>query len=390
VVSAAAVKVSIVGISDVLRRQKVYASAAPTRSSAMMRPVQREQPTKGATAAARGGSQRTLVLVVGPVGSGTGLLVGLLQRLGFHVPKPHVTRGDRDQSLESQWVVDFHARLMTRSGVHRVDARPRAWAQAAHVTVDESAHRELASWLKGQFRAADHLAVGDTGLAWFTPLWQRCARELDVAARFVILACHPVAAIARKSVARDAREADIGATVGWLNQMLFTERATREAPRVFVRHEELFEDWARAVDRVAKTLELEAITDAPWTSMLHAQQFLDPAAGPVAEATWGTLDLPAAHRSQAERTWELISQLADDNPDERGLLASLDAAREEYVRFYEEAEATASSSISAATQGLPTGSPEPAAARIARLVPARVRRRVPSEWRRAVVRRLGA
>jgi hypothetical protein len=349
--------------------------------------MQRQQSTSEVAEHAARPRGRSLVLVTGPAGIEAGLLAGLLQRLGFHVPTPHVAPADGRQIVAPQWVDDFHARLLARAGVHPADARPEAWALAAHLTVDESVHRELRRWLKEQFEKGEDIAVGDTGLAWFVPLWQRCAAELGVVARSVLLTCHPVAAVDQRPVARAPWARGVAATAGWVNQMLFIERATREAPRAFVRQDELFEDWARAVDRVAKALMLEAITNAPWTSMLGAQQFLDRAPAPVTEATWWSLELPAELRRQAEEAWGLVSRLAEDEAPT--VLASLDAARETYVRLYSEAEATATSSVWAARQERRAGGSEPAAVRVSRLVPARVRRRIPPGWRRAVVRRLG-
>ena len=90
-------------------------------------------------------SGRTLVLVAGSGRSGTSLFTGILQRLGFHVPQPEVPADETNPRgfAESQWVVDFHTRLLTKAAVHVSDARPTAWARAAELTLDSQLGEEL-------------------------------------------------------------------------------------------------------------------------------------------------------------------------------------------------------------------------------------------------------
>src|SRR5919106_487536 len=122
-------------------------------------PDNQETPT--AAAASAPSSRRTLVLVVGSGRSGTSLFTGILQRLGFHVPPPEVPADDTNPRgfAESQWVVDFHSRLLARAGVQVSDARPAAWAELAHVALDTGIQRGLRSWLGKQFRSADDVIV---------------------------------------------------------------------------------------------------------------------------------------------------------------------------------------------------------------------------------------
>ena len=59
-------------------------------------------------------AERSLVLVAGSGRSGTSLFSGILQRLGYHVPQPEVPADATNPRgfAESQWVVDFHTRLL--------------------------------------------------------------------------------------------------------------------------------------------------------------------------------------------------------------------------------------------------------------------------------------
>jgi hypothetical protein len=340
----------------------------------------------------RQASARSLVLVAGSGRSGTSVFSGLLQRLGFYVPQPEVPADETNPRgfAESQWVVDFHTRLLTRTRVQTSDARPSAWAKLAHVALDEAVRQELRSWVKRQFREADHVIIKDPRLSWFLPLWRRCAEEVGVVPRFATMLRHPAAVIESKQRWYGSWQGDVSRAAGWLNQVLFTERATREAPRVFVRYDDLIDDWARTIDRVGKALELDIIADASWTSMVRAQQFLDPSLS-RSRATWDAFTIPAHLRRQAEEVWELVCRLAVEEEGEvRSVIESLDAQRAAYVQLYEEAEAIAQSSVWAAARPQRHAVRRPFSARAARAVPRRLRRKVPLRWRRAVARRLGS
>src|SRR6187551_1860068 len=94
-------------------------------------------------------ARRSLVLVAGSGRSGTSLFTGILQRLGFYVPQPEVPADATNPRgfAESQWVVDFHTRLLAKAAVQVSDARPTAWSYTAEAALDEGAHEELGSWL---------------------------------------------------------------------------------------------------------------------------------------------------------------------------------------------------------------------------------------------------
>ena len=54
---------------------------------------------------------------------------------------------------------------------------------------------------------------------------------------------HPAAVIDSKTRWYGGAQGEAGRAAGWINQTLFTERATRESPRAFVRYDDLLEDW---------------------------------------------------------------------------------------------------------------------------------------------------
>jgi hypothetical protein len=333
---------------------------------------------------------RTLVLVAGSGRSGTSLFTGLLQRLGFHVPQPEVPRDDTNPRGfgESKWVVDFHARLLNRARVQVADARPAAWALTADVGLDDEAQRQLLTWLGEEFRRNANVIIKDPRLCWFLPLWRRCAEELGASPRFVTVLRHPAAVIDSKQRWYGPWQGDVSRTAGWVNQTLFTERATRDTPRGFVHYDELVEDWTKAVATLGDELELGIIQNASPAAMRNAHGFVDRKLS-RSSADWDKFEIPQALRDQADHVWELVCELVSrENGAKEDLTERLDAARASYTRFYEEAEAIAHSSIVAAQKrrgkgkrnvtGRTTG--------VMRKVPKRYRRKIPIRWRVAVAR----
>jgi hypothetical protein len=330
------------------------------------------------------------VIVAGSGRSGTSLFSGILQRLGHHVPQPEVPADPTNPRgfAESQWVVDFHSRLLRMARVQVSDARPAAWAQTAQVGLDPLVRRELREWLELQFRAADHLIVKDPRLSWFLPLWRSCAGELGVAPRFVTMLRHPAAVIASKQRWYGEWQGNVARAAGWVQLMLYTERATRDSPRAFVGYEDLLEDWTVTVARVAETLDLAPVRDASAQAMRDVHGFVDRTLS-RSRPDWGELALPPALRALADDVWALVSRLAVE-PEAPDVPARLDALRTAYGELYAEAEAIAQSSIAAA-RGRPAGPaarlPRPAL-RIVRRVPRRYRHSVPLEWRVRIARAL--
>jgi hypothetical protein len=335
-------------------------------------------------------SARSLVLVAGSGRSGTSLFTGILQRLGFHVPQPEVPKDDTNPRGfgESKWVVDFHSRLLNRARVQVADARPAAWAHTADVGLDEEVQRQLRTWLEQQFQQSGDIIIKDPRLSWFLPLWRRCAEELGTTPRFVTVLRHPAAVIDSKQRWYGPWQGDVNRTAGWLNQALFTERATREAPRAFVRYDDLLDDWTQIVARVGDVLELAVIRDASPASMRDAHGFVDRSLS-RSRSNWDNFDIPSALREQADQVWELLSRLAaEEELDSPSIGQGLEAARAAYIRVYEESEAIAQSSIVAARRRPPARAQRWSSrtVRLMRKVPKRYRRRIPLRWRVTVTR----
>jgi hypothetical protein len=335
---------------------------------------------------------RSLVLVAGSGRSGTSLVSGVMQRLGYAVPQPEVPADETNPRgfAESQWVVDFHARLLKAVRVQVADARPGAWALTAAAGLDEQVAAELRSWLGEQFAKSPHIIVKDPRVSWFLSLWRRCAEDLGAQPRFVTMLRHPAAVIDSKQRWYGGWQGEVGRAAGWVNQTLFTERATREAPRVFIRYDDLLGDWTREIARAGETLDLDVVRRASPAAMRAVHEFVDRGLS-RSHADWDRLTVPAPLRALGEEVWALVARLADEREgDPDAVLARLDELRGAYADLYAEAEAVAQSSIAAARARPVAGNGRPpAAARwLIRRVPAQHRRRVPLAMRRRVIRAL--
>jgi hypothetical protein len=294
-----------------------------------------------------------LLLVAGSGRSGTSLFSSVVGNLGFHVPRPWVKADDSNPRGfgEPQWVVDKHIKLLRQANVHASDARPTAWADTAKLCLDERVGAEVRLWLDEQFSEHDQVLIKDPRLLWFLPLWRRVGEELDAAVHVVTMLRHPAEVVRSKlHWYQNMTLFDANRAAGWLNTMLFTERATRDYRRAFVRFEDLLEDWTQPIARVSAQLEVPTLVNARAREQLSADSIVDSSLH-RSRATWEDLDVPKGLIYLTEQVWEELLLLADPDADE-AVLDRLDEHREEYVSYYRHAEHVAQTTTLAATRPL--------------------------------------
>ena len=292
-----------------------------------------------------------LILVAGSGRSGTSLLSGILKAIGGHVPKPEVTADDTNPQGfgESQWVVDFHTRLLQAAGVYTSDARPSAWAKTAEIGRDWDVQAELEAWVRREFRNSDHVVVKDPRLLWFIPLW-KSAGEVVAAPCFVTTLRHPLEVITSKQTYYGGPWHPNSRVAGWLNTMLYTERATRGNRRALVRYDDLLSDWMQALVQVSDVLDLALIRRAKPSQMRAAAQLVDPSLR-RARATWSSLGVDDRLVDFAEEVWGIFDRVATKGElDDDSTRLELDQHRERFVDLYSFAESVAQNSVSAAAR----------------------------------------
>lgn len=330
---------------------------------------------------------RDLLLVAGSGRSGTSLFASIVGNLGFHVPEPHVAADESNPRGfgEPQWVVDKHTALLRQANVQVSDARPTAWAQTTKLCLDERVGDEVRGWLEGQFAHHEQLVIKDPRLLWFLPLWNRVGEDLDARVHVVTMLRHP-AEVVRSKMNWYAKMplVDANRVAGWANTMLFTERATRDYRRAFVRFEDLLDDWTQQVAHVSARFEVPSLVNAQARAQATAGSLVDPSLR-RSTAGWDELeDVPKNLVQLCERAWEdLLALSGTEARDVTGTLASLDGHREEYVALYHHAEQVAQSTAIAAARGATRGAAAKAPAAQPQWSPAdflvgQVRRRVPA------------
>ena len=328
---------------------------------------------------------RRLVLVFGVGRSGTSLVTGILGQLGFHIPQPEIKADETNPRGfgEPEWVVEFHTRLMRRVRVTVFDSRPRAWDITGRVAHEPEVHDELKRWLDPQLREGGAVVVKDPRIGWFLPLWMGCAAELAVSPSNLTMLRHPAEIVASARSWYGTWQTDASRAASWLNVMLETERATRGSPRVFVRYEDLLEDWLEGIGRIAAVLDLPQLSDPRQDQLAAVGEFVDPGLR-RSRVGWDEVHVPAAVRDMAEGVWDQLQLLAAPGGDAAAVHDELDGMRTAYVALHDEAEAITQSSVTAVKPRKARRKTRPATLR------ARVARRIPERYRGRLRNAVGA
>ncbi|MBB3042196.1 sulfotransferase family protein [Nocardioides soli] len=292
-------------------------------------------------------SGRRVVMIVGSGRSGTSVMACTLQQLGMRVPQPEVPADETNPKGfgESQWLVDFHDRLLQRANVTVSDARPRAWFSTSKQSTHERFRRQASMWLERQFEEADEVVLKDPRLVWFLGLWESAALHLGVTPVFISMLRPPAEVIGSKHHHYSSRVSLESRAASWVNLVLHTERATRGKARAFVRYHDLLSDWTVPVHRLGEDFALDAVLSASAKDLRGVYDLIDPSLYRVRSAD---LEVPIRGRLKVlmDGTQELAERLADGKDDAEAHAAS-DELRADYLDLYEQAEAIADSTTQA-------------------------------------------
>lgn len=306
-------------------------------------------PGRSTTSTTSTDDPRRVLLVVGSGRSGTSTLAGIMSQLGMHVPEPQVVADPSNPRgfSEPAWVVDFHTRLLNRHGIEVSDARPQCWFEAARLSALPRPRQNLYAWLHDQFAVADELVVKDPRLAWFLGMWRAAAVRAGCRPGFATMLRHPTEVVSSKARQYPGPAGNTNRAAGWVNMMLFTERATRGSDRAFVAYRDLLANWAAVVRPAAERLRLSSVIHSDAQARAAVDQFIQPSLA-TARGSWDDLGVQRVICDLAEETWSQLSPLADPAEDTTARAVALDALRAEYTTLYAEAEGLAMSSIDAA------------------------------------------
>ena len=362
--------------------------------------------THAASPASAPGDGRRIAFVVGSGRSGTSTMSGTLQALGMHVPQPEVGADATNPKGfgEPQWIVEFHERLLNRVRVQTADARPQAWFDTQRPAMRELFRNELFEWLEGQFqeaegkngsRATSELVIKDPRLVWFLGMWRGAAIRCRATPTYITMLRPVTEVVGSKQRYYAGKQDEVSRTAGWVNVMLHTERATRDAERAFVRYADLLDDWTVPVFELGERLHYAGVQRASAQDLRKVHSFIDPSLRRV-QLTWDDVVVPARLREIAEESWQALDRLADKDGDTPELRATLDQLREAYVEYYTEAElVTQSTAASARQEGVVAERDRQAAlagapGQLGSKIPHSLRAMVPAGARRAVKQRLEA
>jgi hypothetical protein len=295
------------------------------------------------------------VFIVGSGRSGTSALACSLQALGMHVPQPEVAPDETNPKGfgESQWVVDFHDRLLRRANVRVADARPHAWLDTGRISTLEKPREESFAWLSAQFETGpDELVLKDPRMAWFLGLWRTAALRCGVEASYAVMLRPPTEVVGSKQTYYSAKVSAVSRAASWINHMLHTERATRGSRRAFVHYADLIDDWTIPLYGLGERFDLQAVKGATAKDLRRVHDFIDPDLRRV-RTTWDDLDVPKSLQVLADETWSQLHELTRTDDEPAAVHAALDQIRLEYTGLYEEAEAMTESTALAARRKKP-------------------------------------
>lgn len=270
-------------------------------------------------------------------------MAGALSFCGYTVPQ--AIKGNETNPLgffEPRWVVDFHRRLLQRSGVRTLDTDPGALDRLRTVLADERLRDEARDWLAPRLEKHGRLVVKDPRMVWFRDLWVAAAQDLGVDPRFVVMLRHPAEVSASRSNYYDADE--IPAVAGWINVALMTEQLTAGSPRRFVHYPELTADWRTQLVRLRDDLGL-VLEPAPEERPHPVDEFIDPKLRRM-KPGWEGSSVPTYLQELGDRTFDVLGELAEhgdtardgsDRSDRSDMAARLETLRGEYARAHSDA-----------------------------------------------------
>jgi hypothetical protein len=296
-------------------------------------------------------SRGRLVIATGSGRSGTSTVAGTLKRLGLHIPQPEIPPDETNPRgfYESQWVVDFHKRLLNSVPARTNDARPRAAEQIRAISTTDEVRDELREWLGGQvdeLGPAGQILVKDPRAFWVHELWSGVAEDLGLDLSYLTMLRHPAEVVQSRETHYLSKQTDefrrtrqTANLAGWVNTAFENERATRSHPRTFIRYVDLLADWRSAMLHAQQQLGLSYNADLSVPEHHAVDDFIDVKLR-RANVSWDDTDTLPELRELAIGSWDALNTLVDE-PYDQEAISSLEKMHPRYVTLHQFAEAIA-------------------------------------------------
>src|SRR5690606_39053538 len=105
--------------------------------------------------------------------------------------------------------------------------------------------------------------------------WTSVAEDLAAETSFITMLRDPFEVVASKEHWYRNFQNPANRLAGWVNTMLFTERATRDFRRSFVLFSDLLEDWTSTIAQVDAELQLSVVESARTPQIREANLLID-------------------------------------------------------------------------------------------------------------------
>ena len=199
-----------------------------------------------------------VLVVLGMHRSGTSLLTGLLEQLGFYIcsaPMP-ATSDNPKGYFENPLIVDIHDRILSELGISWDDPRPMPpyWYESTRVWPFVDQLTELA---RSEFQPYSRWAMKDPRVCRLLPVWREIFRRLSIVPRFLIIH-RPAIEVAASLTRRDGFSEEKSLLL-WMEHMLSAELMSRPFERAFLSYQNLLDDPVSTLQRCWRALELPTL-----------------------------------------------------------------------------------------------------------------------------------
>ncbi|MDD3761407.1 MAG: glycosyltransferase [Acidithiobacillus sp.] len=216
-------------------------------------------------------SSPQVVLVLGMHRSGTSLLTGFLQRMGFYLGETLLPpEADNPKGFfENSEIVALHDQIFDRIGMRWDDPRPmpQNWLKFSGVS---DARQQLGKLLDAQFHNRARWAVKDPRLCRLFPLWDELLRERRIRPQFILLLRNP-REVAKSLQSRSAMPLPLGEIL-WFRYVFESLQHSAVFPRLLLHFDQVHQNRREAIQILADFLGIPSSAD----TLLEAEALFDP------------------------------------------------------------------------------------------------------------------